>query len=160
MVNLFFCCSSRFSSSSLEFWGIFWKFLKFFEIFENFGNAGARSRLDGGHILQQNTQRAALAENYPLPQLLHRSASNDFENFRKFWNFLNFFENFWKFLKIWKISKIFEHFENFENWKKLKFARSPCTDLPGFWNLARNPEKNSSKIRRKKMQNSIFLRLK
>ena len=56
-----------------------------------------------------------------------------------------FFENFWKFLKIWKISKIFENFENFENWKKLKFARSPCTDPPGFADV-QNLRKKSAKI--------------
>ena len=45
--------------------------------------AGARSRLDGGHILHQNTQRAALAEIYPQPQLLHRPASRNFRNGRR-----------------------------------------------------------------------------
>ena len=54
------------------------------EIFENLPKtcnlAGARSRLDGGHILQVNTQRAVLAEIYPQPQLLHRPASKIFRN--------------------------------------------------------------------------------
>ena len=48
--------------------------------FENFENAGARSRLDRGHILQQNTQRVAFAEISTHPQLLHRPASKIFRN--------------------------------------------------------------------------------
>ena len=64
--------------------------------------AGARSRLDQGQILQQNTQRAAFGQIYPHPQLLHRPASKNFRNGRRRSrqlrrNFRKNFEIFWKF---------------------------------------------------------------
>ena len=66
--------------------------------------AGARSRLDRGQFLQQNTQRAALGEIYTHPQLLHRPASKNFRNGRRRSRQLR--RNF---------RKIFEILSNFKN---------------------------------------------
>ena len=90
--------------------------------------AGARSRLGRDHILQQNTQRAVLAENYPLPQLLHRSASNDFQKFSKI---LKIFENlnFWNFRKFWKCRGSFS--AGWRPYFATKYATgSSCRELP------------------------------
>ena len=77
--------------------------------------AGARSRLDRGQILQQNTQRAAFGQIYPHSQLLHRPASKNFRNGRRrsrqlSRNFRKNFEIFWKF---------FKNFENFRKFSKI-----------------------------------------